>query len=71
MMEKLNAPKIIPKHCKYTYYRAVIDLSINTPDIYYKHSFESWGDGMRFGYVPINPHKVFWFVALPIGTHIS
>lgn len=55
-------PHISPKYCGYCYYRAVLDLPDQT---YHQNAFESWGHGIRFGYVPLQYPKVFWFLSIP------
>ncbi|MCU0756364.1 MAG: FAD-dependent monooxygenase [Xanthomonadales bacterium] len=44
---------VTPQHCGYSYLHAL--------------AFESWGQGIRFGYVPMREPQVFWFMAVPIG----
>jgi 2-polyprenyl-6-methoxyphenol hydroxylase-like FAD-dependent oxidoreductase len=48
-------PSVRPKYCGYKYWRATVDMND------FHHSFETWGDGMRFGVVPLYPPQVFWF----------
>jgi len=31
----------------------------------FSSAFESWGDGQRFGYVPLQAPDVFWFASIP------
>jgi hypothetical protein len=48
----------------YTYYRATVNLSDTDYDAF-RDSFESWGEGKRFGYVPLKKPQVFWFGSIP------
>lgn len=53
-------------YCGYTYYRAALDLpnqNYNSPE--FISSFETWGEGKRFGYVPLKSPQVFWFASIP------
>ena len=57
------------KYCGYTYYRATLSSHQLDPSVahldWQGHSFESWGYGKRFGYVPLHSPDVFWFLAIP------
>ena len=65
-----------PHYCGYTYYRATVDKneikdSNISDDIWYDNSFESWGKGKRFGYVPLKKPDLFWFASIPSKPMIS
>jgi 2-polyprenyl-6-methoxyphenol hydroxylase-like FAD-dependent oxidoreductase len=58
--------------CGYTYFRAT--LPTDGPGLgsdgrdgagWHSHSFEMWGSGQRFGYVPLKPPEAFWFGSIP------
>jgi 2-polyprenyl-6-methoxyphenol hydroxylase-like FAD-dependent oxidoreductase len=58
--------------CGYTYFRAT--LPTDSPALkaegrggagWHSHSFEMWGSGQRFGYVPLKPPEAFWFGSIP------
>lgn len=59
-------------HCGYVYYRATVPttmLADGVTDVqWHAHSFEGWGSGLRFGYVPLGPPDTFWFASVPLGT---
>lgn len=59
----------LPIYCGYTYYRATLDksqfASIENSDQWPLHSFESWGKGIRFGFVPLKDPSIFWFASIP------
>eukprot|EP01063_Lacrimia_lanifica_P016340 TRINITY_DN2293_c0_g1_i11.p1 TRINITY_DN2293_c0_g1~~TRINITY_DN2293_c0_g1_i11.p1 ORF type:complete len:987 (+),score=203.23 TRINITY_DN2293_c0_g1_i11:58-3018(+) len=70
----LPAPacNVAPQHCGYVYFRACVDVDVeegatNAGSRWHQEAFESWGDGMRFGFVPMKPPSVFWFAAIPVG----
>ena len=60
----------LPLYCGYTYYRATLnkaqlgDVSGNMDD-WFSNSFESWGKGKRFGFVPLKDPALFWFASIP------
>lgn len=68
-----NKSKLEPVvSCGYSYFRATVDLSnVNNMETFgisnvlqSLPSFETWGFGVRFGFVPLNGSKVFWFCAI-------
>lgn len=57
-----------PQHCGYSYFRSSVPIALRAPDAdWHALAFESWGQGIRFGYVPMREPQVFWFMAAPIG----
>lgn len=57
-----------PRHCGYAYFRSSIPAATRAPAVsWHTQAFESWSDGIRFGYVPLQEPSVFWFAAVPIG----
>ena len=58
IMREHGLPEIRPHHCGYAYFRAVIDVSSDTCPVdserWHRFSFESWGEQIRFGYVPLH-----------------
>lgn len=60
-------PSSLPVYCGYTYYRATLNKEqiISEENNWFSHSFESWGDGKRFGYVPLKEPSLFWFASIP------
>ncbi|KAJ3007087.1 UNVERIFIED_CONTAM: hypothetical protein HDU68_003712 [Siphonaria sp. JEL0065] len=66
---KLRPSSITPKDVGYTYFRANVNISPDSP--YHATSFETWGHclktqlPMRFGFVPLKSPSVFWFLAVP------
>jgi len=56
------APQSVVRYAGYTCWRAVIDnlpLGINLEE-----TSETWGEGARFGIVPLSGNKLYWFACL-------
>ena len=54
------APGSIPRYAGYTCWRAVIDgIDLDLHDAY-----ETWGHKGRFGYVPMDGKKLYWFACI-------
>jgi 2-polyprenyl-6-methoxyphenol hydroxylase-like FAD-dependent oxidoreductase len=61
-IRKKLLPQSLPRYAGYTCWRAVIDqvpAGINTDE-----ASESWGAGCRFGIVPINNNRLYWFACV-------
>lgn len=55
-------PQSLPRYSGYTCWRAVSD---NIPThLNLDETTESWGSGKRFGVVPLNNNRVYWFATL-------
>ena len=66
MLRKMALPEKHASPCGYAYFRAVVSTEGCDPSVpWADSSFESWGDGCRFGYVPLKPPHIFWFAAVP------
>lgn len=62
--------KNAPRPCGYAYFRSSIPAATRSAwPSWHGQAFECWGDGIRFGYVPMREPSVFWFAAVPIGRH--
>lgn len=46
-----------PRYAGYTAWRAVTPFQVAQIG----HAFETWGNGKRFGFVPLNQGRVYWF----------
>jgi len=57
---------VTSKHCGYVYFRATLNVEEHSVGLApFSSAFESWGDGQRFGYVPLQAPDVFWFASIP------
>ncbi|KTD15746.1 hypothetical protein [Legionella israelensis] len=72
-MSELERPPVFETDLGYTYFRANTKLPIDTKYKWWSVSFETWGTckskkfgnyEIRFGYVPLKPPTVFWFIAV-------
>lgn len=62
VFRKKLLPESQPRYAGYTCWRAVID---NVPaDFNYEETIETWGAGSRFGIVPLNGKRVYWFACI-------
>ncbi len=60
-----------PVSLGYAYFRATVRVDPACSS-WHQVAFESWGDGIRFGFVPLQAPEVFWFCAIPIdGVHVK
>ncbi|QBR84778.1 TIGR01777 family protein [Legionella israelensis] len=73
LMSELERPPVFETDLGYTYFRANTKLPIDTKYKWWSVSFETWGTckskkfgnyEIRFGYVPLKPPTVFWFIAV-------
>ena len=55
-------PRSKPRYSGYTCWRAVIDKL--PPDVSLEETSETWGAGARFGIVPVNKKRLYWFACL-------
>jgi 2-polyprenyl-6-methoxyphenol hydroxylase-like FAD-dependent oxidoreductase len=61
-IRKQLVPDSIPRYAGYTCYRGVLD-SIPT-HLNIDASSETWGPGKRFGIVPLNNNRLYWFACI-------
>ena len=64
-------PQIIPQHCGYYYLQGVGKMSTSMMEEVHEMTrpipaFEAWGQGIRFGMVPLRNSESFWFVCSDI-----
>ncbi|WP_454781101.1 TIGR01777 family oxidoreductase [Legionella sp. WA2022007384] len=73
LMSELKRPPVHETDLGYTYFRANVQLPIDTQHKWWSSSFETWGtyqskkygnQEVRFGYVPLKPPNAFWFIAV-------
>lgn len=73
LMSELKLPPVRETDLGYTYFRANTQIPVNTKNKWWSTSFETWGSckskkygnhEIRFGYVPLKPPNVFWFIAV-------
>jgi uncharacterized protein (TIGR01777 family) len=73
LMSELHRPPINETPLNYTYFRANTQLPEGSSCNWWTNSFEIWGKhkstslgnyALRFGYVPLKPPTVFWFIAI-------
>ncbi|RUR07524.1 DUF1731 domain-containing protein [Legionella sp. km772] len=73
LMAELQLPPVYPTALSYTYFRANTQLPQDSSPNWWSSSFELWGKSeselyghhiLRFGYVPLRPPGVFWFIAI-------
>ncbi|MCE0721855.1 DUF1731 domain-containing protein [Legionella resiliens] len=73
LMSELEKPPVFETDLGYTYFRANTEIPVNTNHKWWSTSFETWGTcqskkygnhEVRFGYVPLKPPHVFWFIAI-------
>ena len=73
LMRELGLPPVLPTDLGYTYFRANTQIPDGSSCHWWSASFETWGSGLskenethavRFGYVPLKPPFVFWFIAI-------
>ena len=57
-----------PKFMSYRYWRATIPAP---EGIDITEAYECWGDGVRFGFVPLHGSEVFWFISEPCVDEYS
>ncbi|MBA2650394.1 MAG: DUF1731 domain-containing protein [Legionella sp.] len=78
LMAELKHPPITKTDLGYTYFRANPKLPVTALDMWWSSSFETWGSSksiqhgnheIRFGYVPLKPPNVFWFIAIKTQEH--
>ncbi|MCW8416704.1 DUF1731 domain-containing protein [Fluoribacter dumoffii] len=76
LMAELGLPPVLETELGYTYFRANTLIPEGSKYPWWSVAFETWGHSMsqqygshslRFGYVPLKPPAVFWFIA--IKTH--
>lgn len=72
LMKELSLPPVHATALGYTYFRANAQL-VNEDPALWNTAFEVWGrsqskkygtNSLRFGYVPLKPPDVFWFIAI-------
>lgn len=73
LMSELKQPPVLETELGYTYFRANTQIPLETNHKWWSVSFETWGTcqskkygnhEIRFGYVPLKPPNVFWFIAI-------
>lgn len=73
LMSELKLPPVTEQDLGYTYFRANTLIPESNPKKWWSTAFETWGDSeskqhgnheIRFGYVPLKPPHVFWFIAV-------
>ncbi|WP_241480321.1 DUF4166 domain-containing protein [Legionella norrlandica] len=73
LMSELKRPPVLETDLGYTYFRANTQIPADTKHKWWAASFETWGTykseqygnhEVRFGYVPLTPPNVFWFIAI-------
>lgn len=73
LMSELKLPPVYETHLGYTYFRSNTNLPTDTKKKWWSVAFETWGTckskqygnyEIRFGYVPLKPPTVFWFLAV-------
>lgn len=73
LMSELERPPVLETDLGYTYFRANTQIPANTHHKWWSAAFETWGTcqskqyenhEVRFGYVPLKPPNVFWFIAM-------
>jgi hypothetical protein len=73
LMTELERPSVIETDLGYTYFRANTEIPVDSKHNWWSASFETWGNSItkqhgnhevRFGYVPLKPPHVFWFIAV-------
>jgi len=73
LMSELELPPVFETDLGYTYFRANTQFPEDTKHKHWSASFETWGNcksekygnhEIRFGYVPLKPPTVFWFIAV-------
>jgi uncharacterized protein (TIGR01777 family) len=73
LMRELQRPLVTETDLGYTYFRANTEIPLDSKHKWWSASFETWGEGItkhqeqhdiRFGYVPLKPPYVFWFIAI-------
>lgn len=73
LMSELERPPVHETDLGYTYFRANVQLPVDTQHKWWSSSFETWGTyqskkygnhEVRFGYVPLKPPNAFWFIAV-------
>ena len=73
LMSELERPPVRETDLGYTYFRANTQIPVDSRHKWWSASFETWGSytskkygnhEIRFGYVPLKPPTVFWFIAI-------
>jgi uncharacterized protein (TIGR01777 family) len=73
LMSELALPPVHETDLGYTYFRANTQVPIDTNQKWWSQAIETWGSyqskeygnhEIRFGYVPLKPPTVFWFIAV-------
>lgn len=73
LMSELGLPPVLETDLGYTYFRANTEIPVDSKHKWWSASFETWGTytskkygnhEIRFGYVPLKPPNVFWFIAI-------
>lgn len=73
LMSELKLPPVHEEDLGYTYFRANTEIPVDTKRKWWSTSFETWGNcksekygnhELRFGYVPLKPPHVFWFISI-------
>lgn len=73
LQSELKRPAILETASGYTYFRANTTIPLDSTLKWWDQSFEIWGKTtsrkygnykIRFGYVPLKPPTVFWFIAI-------
>jgi 2-polyprenyl-6-methoxyphenol hydroxylase-like FAD-dependent oxidoreductase len=67
IVRKKLLPASLPRYAGYTCWRAVVDDS--PAGFNHDETSESSGKGRRFGVVPINSNRVYWFATLNAGAN--
>ncbi|GAM23527.1 hypothetical protein SAMD00019534_067020 [Acytostelium subglobosum LB1] len=71
LLNELHTQPVSPNYCGYTYFRANVEVDETDGRAWHESAFEAWGDGNRFGYVPLRGREVFWFAAIPKADHMA
>lgn len=62
IFRKKLLPSAVPRYSGYTCWRAVIEYA--PPGFDRDQTSETWGPGARFGIVPLNRNRLYWFATL-------
>jgi 2-polyprenyl-6-methoxyphenol hydroxylase-like FAD-dependent oxidoreductase len=62
VVRKHFQPNLTPRYAGYTAWRAIVDDIPEGFDI--TQTSESWGNGERFGIVPLKGNKIYWFACV-------
>jgi 2-polyprenyl-6-methoxyphenol hydroxylase-like FAD-dependent oxidoreductase len=67
VIRKKLLPESNPRYAGYTCFRAVIDNPSSNIDI--DETSETWGKPGRFGIVPLNNNRIYWFACINAPTN--